>query len=361
TPLNRPGSEKDVRLVKLDLGGSGITYEVGDSLGVYPENDPSLVGRILQILQASGEEPVVTPEGWVVPSRIALANAYVITEPSEEFLSLLAHHAADSEEADRLHALASGDSEALLDGWDVLDVLQTFPSARVNVREMVPTLSPLRPRLYSISSSMRQHPNEVHLTVAAVRYQKGGCYRLRKGVASTFLTERTQPGSKVGIFVQPSHGFRLPSEGDRPVVMIGPGTGIAPFRAFLQERQALGATGRNWLFFGDQRRACDCLYEEELETFRRCGLLSRLEYAFSRDQEEKVYVQHRLLENAPEFWRWLQEGAHIYVCGDALRMARDVDATLHRIVADQGGLSEEEAKAYVAGLIRDRRYQKDVY
>jgi sulfite reductase (NADPH) flavoprotein alpha-component len=361
TPLSKPGSQKNVCLVKLDLGGSGLTYEVGDSLGVYAENDPHLVVKILRLLGASGEEPVVTPEGWIVPARIALANAYVINQCNEETLSLLGHNAADAGEADRLHALAAGEDDAYLEGQDVLGLLEAFPSARADVRELIPTLSSLRPRLYSISSSMKQHPTEVHLTVAAVQYEKGGCGRMRKGVASTFLSERTQPGHKVGIFVQPSHGFHLPADGDTPVVMIGPGTGIAPFRAFLQERQAAGAAGKNWVFFGDQRRDFDYLYEEELEAYRESGLLTRLDLAFSRDQAEKVYVQHRMLENAPELWRWLSEGAHVYVCGDASRMARDVDDALRRIAAEQGGMSELEAKAYVAGLAKDKRYQRDVY
>jgi len=198
----------------------------------------------------------------------------------------------------------------------------------------------------------------VHLTVAAVRYKKRG--RLRKGIASTFLAERAAAGADVPVFIQPAHGFRLPSDNDAPVIMIGPGTGVAPFRAFLQERRARGAKGRNWLFFGDQRRASDFLYEEELCDYRRDGLLTRLDTAFSRDQEDRVYVQHRMRESSAELWSWLEDGASLYVCG-AASMARDVDAALAAIIARQGGRSLGEAKAYLATLARDRRYLRDVY
>ncbi len=243
-----------------------------------------------------------------------------------------------------------------------LDLLTHFPSARrLTVARLIAALSPIQPRLYSISSSPRAYPEEVHLTVGVVRYTRNGCQRVRKGVASTFLAERVQPGQKVRIFVQPSHGFRPPANGDTPIIMVGPGTGIAPFRAFLQERQTLGASGQNWLIFGNQRCAYDFLYQHELEQYLRAGLLTRLDTAFSRDQSEKIYVQHRMLEHAARIWDWLERGAHFYVCGDAKRMARDVDRALHQIVTEQGRLSEAEAKSYVAALVRAKRYQRDVY
>jgi sulfite reductase (NADPH) flavoprotein alpha-component len=226
------------------------------------------------------------------------------------------------------------------------------------VQELVLALGKLEPRLYSISSSPKANPGEVHLTVAAVRYKVRG--RARKGVASTFLAERAQPGSGLSVYVKPAHGFALPHKPDVPIIMIGPGTGVAPFRAFLQERRTVGATGRNWLFFGDQRRELDFLYEDELESYRRDGFLN-LDVAFSRDQADKVYVQHRMRERASELWAWLQDGAHVYVCGDAQRMARDVDTGLAHIIAKQGGMELSAAKAYLAGLTRDRRYQRDVY
>jgi sulfite reductase (NADPH) flavoprotein alpha-component len=359
--LNRPGSEKDVRHVAIDLRGSGLTYEVGDSLGVYPENCPELVEGVLAALGTSGDDPVTLRNGETVPARRALATECVINKCSQRMLSLLAQWAADPAEARRLQALIDDDPDEFLEGQDLLDLLDLFPSARGPIGELAPALAPLQPRLYSIASSLKVHPDQVHLTVGVVRYAKDGCPRPRKGVASTFLAERVRPGARVKVFVQPSHGFRLPPSGNTPMIMVGPGTGIAPFRAFLQERQALRARGRNWLFFGDQRRDCDFLYQEELEAYRRNGVLTRLDLAFSRDQREKIYVQHRLLENAAQIWAWLEEGACFSVCGDAQRMARDVDATLHRIVAEQGGRSEEAANAYVADLKRAKRYQRDVY
>jgi sulfite reductase (NADPH) flavoprotein alpha-component len=359
--LNRPGSEKDVRHVEIDLKGSGLTYEVGDSLGVYPENCPELVEGVLAALGASGDDPVTLRDGETVPARQALATACVLNQCSHRVLCLLAQWATDPAEARQLQALVEDDPDDFLEGQDLLDLLELFPSARGSIGELAPALSPLQPRLYSIASSLKVHPDQVHLTVGVVRYAKDGCPRPRKGVASTFLAERVRPGVTVKVFVQPSHGFRLPPGGDTPVILVGPGTGIAPFRAFLQERRAVGARGRNWLFFGDQRRDCDFLYQEELEAYLRSGLLTRLDLAFSRDQREKIYVQHRMLENAAQLWAWLEEGASFYVCGDARRMARDVDATLHRIVAEQGGRSEEAAKAYVAEMKRAKRYQRDVY
>ncbi len=358
-PLTRVGSEKDVRFVAFDLRGSGLTYRAGDALGVYPENCPDLVQAILEALGATGDEPVATPDGRRCPAREALARAYTITRTSPQFLALLAQSASDPGEARRLRAAIA---DGLLEDQDVLDLLTHFPSARpAAIGDVIAALPPLQQRLYSISSSQQAYPEEVHLSVGVVRYTRNGCQRLRKGVASTFLAERMQPGQQVRIFVQRSHGFCLPASGETPIIMVGPGTGVAPFRAFLQERQALRATGKNWLFFGDQHRSCDFLYQDELEGYLRSGLLTHLDTAFSRDQPEKIYVQHRMLEHAPRIWKWLQRGAHFYVCGDARRMARDVDAALHQIVAEQGRLTAAEAKAYVAALVRAKRYQRDVY
>ena len=359
--LSGPDSEKDVRAVGLDLSGSGLRYEAGDALGLYPENCHELVEEILESLGATGEEPVVTPESRIVPMRVALARAYDVTRPSESLLTLLAESAGDEEEAKKLAELAEEDAEDWLKGRDVLDVLRTFRSFHAAPDEIVAALSPLQPRLYSIASSQKAFPNEVHLTVGVVRYQ--AAERERKGVASTFLADFTamRPGQKVSIFVHPSPGFRLPENPETPVVMVGPGTGIAPFRAFLQDRRASAARGKNWLFFGDQRRHCDFLYRHELDEHQSDGSLVRLDTAFSRDQAEKVYVQTRMLEHAQELWNWLQEDAHFYVCGDAKRMARDVDAALHQIVAQQGQMSEGDAKAYVQSLVKSRRYQRDVY
>lgn len=358
-PLTKAESEKDVRLVAFNLKGSGLTYEVGDALGVLPENCPDLVEAILQAMGSRGDDLVPARDGRIVYSYEALVKDYVITKINERFARLLAESATDSSEAGTLQALLGNDPDGILEAWDVLDLLEQFPSARPPIAQMIAALSPLQPRLYSISSSLKAHPDEVHLTVGVVRYRKSD--RVRKGVASTFMTELLRPRQKVEVFVHPSKGFRLPADGDTPIIMVGPGTGIAPFRAFLEDRAACGAKGKNWLFFGNQRRTLDFLYEEELESYLRKGVLSRLDLAFSRDQQQKVYVQHRMKENAAEIWAWLQEGAHFYVCGDARRMALDVDHALHAIAAEEGKMSVEKAREYIQGLSKAQRYQRDVY
>ena len=364
-PLNRKDSQKDVRFVSFGLRGSGLQYEVGDALGVYPENCDELVQEILDELQASGDEPTHSPEGRVIPARVALSAAYVVNRVSEEFLEALSGLAANEEDRAKLEELASTDAGNYLEGRDVLDILHDHPSARPttasHVGFLISKLAPLRPRLYSISSSLKAHPDEVHLTVGMVRYKGLTNERMRKGVASTFLGDRAFTHGKVGVFVQPSHGFRPPSNGDTPLIMVGPGTGIAPFRAFLEERVATGAKGKNWLFFGDQKRETDFLFQSEIEDYQSQGVLNKLSLAFSRDQAEKIYVQTRMLEEGAELWRWLDEGAHFTVCGDASRMAKDVDAALHVIIAEHGGKSEEQAKAYVAQMTKDGRYGRDVY
>lgn len=359
--LNGEESEKDVRAVALDLAGSGLTYQAGDALGLYPENDHELVEAILETLGASGEEPVVTPESRIVPARLALLKGYDITRAGEDLLQLLAETAHDETESARLRELAEEDAQDWLLGRDVLDVLRSFPSARAATGEIIAALQPLQPRLYSIASSQKAFPTQVHLTIGVVRYHANE--RARKGVASTFVAERVglSEGRRVSVFVHPAPGFRLPESGQTPVIMVGPGTGIAPFRAFLQERRATGASGKNWLFFGDQRQKCDFLYQDELEEHLRDGSLARLDTAFSRDQSEKIYVQTRMLEHAEELWNWLEDGAHFYVCGDAKRMAKDVDNALHHIAREQGGLDEAGAKTFVQSLVKSRRYQRDVY
>lgn len=364
-PLTRKDSDKDVRFVSFGLKGSGLTYDVGDALGVYPENCSELVEDILRELDATGDEPTHSPEGRVIPARVALQAAYVVNQVSEEFLEALSGLAARDDEREKLLELAQTDATNYLHTRDVLDILQDFPSARPrsasHVGFLVGKLAPLRPRLYSISSSLKAHPDEVHLTVGMVRYNRDGSSRARKGVASTFLGDRCLSGQKVGVFVQPSHGFRPPHDSSTPLIMVGPGTGIAPFRAFIEERVALGHTGKNWLFFGAQRRDTDFLYQTELENYAQNGHLNRLDLAFSRDQVEKIYVQTRMLENGAELWRWLDEGAYFTVCGDASRMAKDVDNALHQIIATHGGLGEDGARDYMAQMTRDGRYGRDVY
>jgi sulfite reductase (NADPH) flavoprotein alpha-component len=357
--LNRPGSAKDVRMVAFSLKGSGLSYEVGDALGVIPENDPELVEAIIEAMGARGDECVPIPGGGSIHLYEALTDHYVITKVGDDFAALMAAHATIESEAATLRTLIEDDAEGIPAHWDVLDVLEQFPSARPPLTEMVGALSSLQPRLYSISSSLKAFPDEVHLTVGVVRYEQGG--RSRRGVASNFLAETLRPRRKASVFVHSSPGFRLPADGDAPVVMIGPGTGVAPFRAFLQERAASGAKGRNWLFFGDQQSETDFLYRDEIEAYRTDGLLTRLDLAFSRDQAEKVYVQHRMLESADELWSWLEDGAHVYVCGDPRRMALDVDFALREIVAEKGRMSADAAKDYLKTMSQTGRYQRDVY
>ena len=352
-------SGKDTRHFEISLQDSGLTYEVGDALGVMPQNCPALVDEIIRALGCDGEEGVTEPSGKETSLRSALLRNYQITKPGSSLLQLIADKAGDEELKSLLEPSRKADLDKFLYGREVIDVLLRCGAAKFAPKEFVGLLAKLQPRLYSISSSPKAHPGEVHLTIAAVRYESHG--RARKGVCSTFLADRVEADTPVPVFVQNSHGFRIPADGSKPIIMIGPGTGIAPFRAFLEERRAIGATGKNWLFFGDQKAACDFLYREQLEGMLAEDLLTRLDTAFSRDQAEKIYVQTRMLEQAAELWRWLEDGAHLYVCGDAKRMAKDVDAALHEIIQNAGGKTADEAKAYVAKLKSDKRYQRDVY
>jgi sulfite reductase (NADPH) flavoprotein alpha-component len=312
---------------------------------------------LLTALKCQGDE-LVKIDSAEIPLRLALMHHYEITKPTQELIALVGERGFANGLSPLLAPERRDDLKRWVFGRDVLDVIGLLP-APLPLAELLSLLRKLSPRLYSISSSPKAHPAEVHLTVSAVRYESHG--RPRKGVASTFLADRVGDAEFVKIFVQESHGFRPPANGDTPMIMVGPGTGIAPFRAFLEERQAAGAKGKNWLFFGDQTRAADFLYAEQLAAWQRSGLLARLDLAFSRDQPEKIYVQHLMLDNAAEFWAWLESGAHFYVCGDASRMARDVDAALHKIIEIAGGKSADKAKAYVAKLKTDQRYQRDVY
>ena len=344
-PLNAPGSAKEVNHVEFDLSAAGVSlaYEAGDALGVIPQNDPELVSAVLTALGADGEEAVPTPAGEL-PLRRALTEHYDLGKPPAALLEALG-----------LSPLPA-DIPAPL---DVLDALQSTPAPKPSVTKLVTLFRKLAPRLYSISSSPKAHPGQVHLTVGAVRYTNGD--RARKGVCSTFLAERALALGTAAVFVHSNKAFRPPSDPAAPMIMVGPGTGIAPFRAFLEERVATNAPGKNWLFFGDQKAATDFLYADELHALRASGVLTRLDVAFSRDQAEKVYVQHRMLEHADELWSWLESGAHFYVCGDASRMAKDVDAALHQVVEQAGKKSPAEAAAYVQALKTAKRYQRDVY
>jgi sulfite reductase (NADPH) flavoprotein alpha-component len=349
------GSVKDTRHVVIDLAGSGLSYTPGDALGIFPRNCPHLVDAILARLGASGEEMVETPLG-TRSAREGLVEIWDITKPSDEALACLREDAADPEEAACLGAMLEAGLE---EGEDLLDLLEAFPSSRPAVTKLLPRLGRLQPRLYSIASSLRAHRDEAHLTVGVVRYERKA--RMRKGVASTFFADRLQPGGTLRVYVQPAYHFRLPHNPDTPLIMVGPGTGIAPFRAFLQERRAIGAKGKAWLLFGNPHGATDFLYRDELEGFLREGALARLDTAFSRDQRDKIYVQHRMLEHAREIWAWLEDGAYLYVCGDASKMAQDVHAALHRIAVQTGRMNEDQAAAFVRALADAGRYQRDVY
>ncbi len=357
-PLNASGSLKDTRHVEILLGDSGLSYEAGDALGVVPSNCPALVEELLATLGFSGDERV--DGGGTATLHEALLGRWVITQPTSSLLKLAAERVPDSMVARLMEPSRRADLDAWLHGRDVVDVLRAAPGMKVDPAELSTHLRPLQPRLYSISSSPKAHAGEVHLTVGAVRFEAHG--RLRKGVASCWLADRVVPGeTSVPVFVHVSRNFRPPRDPSLRMIMVGPGTGIAPFRAFLEDRRATGATGSNWLFFGDQRRATDFLYADELEPMHRDGFLTRLDLAFSRDQSEKIYVQDRMRAGAAELWRWLEDGAHFYVCGDAKRMAKDVDVALHEIVVSAGGRTPEQADQYVTALKSAGRYQRDVY
>ncbi|MBV10728.1 sulfite reductase subunit alpha [Rubinisphaera sp.] len=352
--LNKPGSAKDVRHVEIDLSGSDLHYEVGDALGVYPTNCNELVEGILD--QFSEDRTTTVSVGADSMSFVdALTNRCCLKDVSDEFLELIAG-LAKGEQQQKLRDLIDSDE---IDEMDVLDVLHDFPSVRPSVQEFIASLTELAPRLYSIASSKSVVGEAVHLTVGRVIKEYRN--RERKGVASTMFSDRMLPGNELRVFIQKSHGFGVPADDNLPLIMIGPGTGIAPFRAFLQERHARKSRGKNWLFFGDQKSATDFLYEEELNRYLENGLLSRLDTAFSRDQEEKFYVQNRMLENAQELFNWLEAGAWVCVCGDAKRMAVDVDKALHEVIVTAGGKTLEEAKDYVRNMHKSGRYVRDIY
>jgi len=358
--LSGPESEKDTRHFEVDLTRWGLSFEVGDSLAVYPTNDPQLVDEIIHAVGATGDEEVPRPKGVPTTFRAALMRDYSITQPTPKFLKAIAHRASA---APTLHYLLAPDRkqdlQTYLWGMEAIDFLIEHPSARFTPEEFVGLLTKLQPRLYSVASSLKAYPEQVHFIVDVVRYESHG--RLRKGVASSFLAERAD-NAPVPVYPSVAKHFHLPEGPDVPIIMVGPGTGVAPFRAYLQERKAIGAKGKNWLFFGSQHQRCDFAYGDEFEAFKKEGLLTRLDCAWSRDQVGKIYVQHRMQENAAEIWKWIDgEGAHFFVCGDAKRMAKDVDATLRKIVQEHGGKSVDQANEYVEKLKSDKRYKRDVY
>ncbi|MDN4547261.1 bifunctional nitrate reductase/sulfite reductase flavoprotein subunit alpha [Pseudomonas sp. C32] len=351
--LNSQSPNKETRMFALDLADSDLRYEAGDALGVHPRNCPELVSELLDLTRLRGETAVSIDQRGEVPLHQALTEHFEIARPNSETLAFIAERSTNP----RLKQLLGSERKAELKDWlwgrQLADVLQEFP-VNCSASELLGTLKRLQPRLYSIASSPKAHPREIHLTVAAVRYGK------RKGVSSTFLADRAQSGN-VPVFVQPSKHFRAPVDGDVPMIMIGPGTGVAPFRAFLQERRARGDQGKNWLFFGEQHAATDFYYRDELQGMQRDGTLTQLSLAFSRDQSQKIYVQDRIREQGADLWRWLQEGAQLYVCGDASQMAKDVDRALREVAQNHGGLSAENASDYWRRLSEQKRYLRDVY
>ena len=356
--LNGKGSEKRTHHIEISLEGSGLQYQVGDALGVYPQNSEALVDELLSYLPFNTKADVNTPDGHEVSLREALIRHYDIRTLTS---SLIEKWQARSGSPFLRSLVAANDKQAYQDfiwGRELIDLALDYPADFTDAEDFVAILRKLQPRLYSISSSPLAHPGEVHLTVGEVTYRTFG--RERGGVCSTFLA-RLAAGDTTGVYLHENPAFRLPEDGNTPLIMVGPGTGIAPFRAFLEDRQATGATGRNWLFFGNPHAATDFLYQEQLERFFKDGLLERLDTAFSRDQAKKIYVQDRMKEQGAELWKWLEQGAAFYVCGDASRMAKDVDTALHEAIQTHGGKSAEEAAAYVAQMKKDKRYQRDVY
>jgi sulfite reductase (NADPH) flavoprotein alpha-component len=355
--LNGPG-EKQTNHIAFSLEGSELEYEVGDALGVYPSNVPETVDELIAALPfKAGDVPL--PDGGEAPLRDALIHHYDIGTLNKSVIQKWQQRSGSP----FLRSLVEADDKKAFDdfcwGRDLIDLVIDHPADFTDAEDFVTVLKKLQPRLYSIASSPRAHPGEVHLCVGIVRYNSYG--RKRGGICSTYLSDRLDGGVKPRVYVHANKAFRLPEKGDVPVIMVGPGTGIAPFRAFLEDRKATGATGRNWLFFGNPHRQTDFLYEEELTGFLKDGTLARLDLAWSRDQKEKIYVQNLIINQGAELWTWLQEGAAFYVCGDASRMAKDVDKALHDVIAKHGGLSEEDAAAYVSSMKKDKRYLRDVY
>ena len=356
--LSSDDSGKDTRHFEIDLSGWGLNYEVGDSMTVWPTNDPALIDEIIKKIGAKGDEPVKGPNGDTT-FREALFRDCRITQTTPRFLKAIAERASAAPLINELlKPERKQDLDTYLWGMEVIDFLIEHPSIKWVPQEFVDTLAKLQPRLYSISSSLKAHPEQVHFTIDVVHYESRG--RMRKGVCSTFLAERAKK-APVPVFPNTSR-FRLPEDGNTPIIMVGPGTGIAPFRAYLQERKAVGAKGKNWLFFGSQHEHCNYFYKEEMAELKRDGILTRLDCAWSRDQADKAYVQHKMLNCAAEIWKWMDgEGAHFFVCGDARRMAKDVDAALRKIIQEKGDKSESETNEYVEKLKADKRYKRDVY
>lgn len=354
--LNGEGSAKETFHAEISLEGSGLSYEAGDALAVVPENAPDLIEDFLEATGLEGSQSVMIDENSM-NMREALRDKFDLRVVTKVVLTKYAKLCGNDELLEKC-----GDREWVKEyswGRDWVDVVKEFPAESLAAEDYFSFLRPLAVRLYSIASSLLAHPGEVHLTVGTVRYEALG--RQKKGVCSTFITDMWDEGATAGVYFHHNKNFKLPEDGSVPIIMVGPGTGIAPFRAFIEERVASGASGKNWLFFGDQHEATDYLYQSEWDSYLQQGHLHRVDLAFSRDQAKKIYVQDRMRENAAELWRWITEGAYFYVCGDASRMAKDVHQALIDIVAEHGGMKESEATACVKQMQKEKRYGRDVY
>jgi sulfite reductase (NADPH) flavoprotein alpha-component len=358
--LNGRGSDRETRHIEISLEGSNLQYEPGDSLGIYPENHPRLVDELIEAMGWNAEELVtINKNGEKQPLREALLRKYEITVLTKPLLTQMAELTSSNGLKELLEAGREEELKTYINGRDLLDLVQDYSLKGVPAGEFISILRKMPARLYSIASSSKAFPDEVHITVRSVRYEAHG--RERYGVCSVQLAERVQSGEPLPVYIQHNSNFKLPESPDTPIIMIGPGTGVAPFRAFLGEREETGAEGQTWLFYGDQHFSTDFLYQVELQRWLKEGVLTRMDVAFSRDTDKKVYVQHRMLEKSRELYQWLQEGACVYVCGDEKKMAHDVHAALATILEQEGGFSPEEAAEYLTRMQQQKRYQRDVY
>ena len=358
--LNGRGSNKETRHLELSLEGSGLVYEPGDSLGIYPTNDPALVDELIQTCGWNAEEAVtVHKNGDTLPLKEALTSHFEITVLTKPLLQKI----AELTKSESLHTLLEeGNEEKLKEyiaGRDLVDAARDFGPFEGTAADFTSILRKIPARLYSIASSLKANDEEVHLTIGAVRYDAHG--RERQGVCSILCAERLQPGDTLPVYIQHNQNFKLPQDPDTPIIMVGPGTGIAPFRSFMQEREEMGANGKSWLFFGDQHFVTDFLYQTEWQKWLKDGVLTKMDVAFSRDTEEKVYVQHQMKKQSKELFEWLEQGAYVYICGDEKHMAHDVHNTLLSIIQEEGAMSKEKAESYLANLQQQKRYQRDVY
>lgn len=358
--LNGRGSNKETRHLELLLEGSGLTYKPGDSLGIYPENDPSLVSQLLDALPWDPETKVtVNKQGEILTLKEAFTTYYEITVLTAPLIEKAAKLSANEGLLDLAGSKNRENLNSYLYGRDLFDLVSNFGVWGDSAQEFVSILRKIPARLYSIASSLAANPDEVHLTIGTVRYEAHE--RERNGVCSTYCSDRINPGDSVSVYVQQNDNFKMPADPATPIIMVGPGTGVAPFRAFMQEREESGVRGKSWLFFGDQHFVTDFLYQTEWQKWMKEGVLTKMDVAFSRDMAEKVYVQHRMLENSNELFKWLEEGAAVYICGDEKHMAKDVHNTLITIIETEGGMTLEQAEAYLADMQQQKRYQRDVY